>query len=129
MIDPEKVMLMTRLAAFEKREEKKALSAGGFFQADFTAWELLKAFVCGTIAFLVVLGLIVFANFDLLLQEVYEMDLVEKGWELLRIYVIYMIILVLGTYLSAVLRFRKARKSLRAYYQGLRRLGEFYEGD
>ncbi len=129
MVDPERVMLMTRLAAFEKREEKRALAAGGFFHGDFIAWELLKGLVCGTLAFLVGFSLIIFANFDILLQEVYEMDLVEKGWEILRIYVIYIVILEIGTYISAVLRFKKARKSLRAYYQGLTRLGDLYDGD
>ena len=129
MVDPEKVMLMTRLAAYEKREEKKTLSVAGFFRVDFVAWELLKALVCGTLAFMIAIGIRIFADFDVLLQEVYEMDLVERGQEILKIYLIYMVVLLVGTYISAIIRFVAARRNLRAYYKGLKRLGEFYDGE
>ncbi len=126
MVDPGKVRVMTKLASYEKREERRAQNAGNFFRGDYIGWELLKSFICGTLAFLVAAGLLIFSDFETLLQDIYQIDLLEHGKRILKIYCIYMSVFLVGTYIASAYRFSKARKSLRNYYKGLKMLGQKY---
>ncbi len=120
---------MTRLASYEQREQRRNLKAGGFFRGDFISWELLKGFVCANLIFMILFGLVIFSQFDILLQEIYKMDLLEKGKEILGIYVVYLFIFMLGTLFAAIFRYNRARKSLKGYYKGLKELAVFYDGN
>ncbi|MBQ9437686.1 MAG: hypothetical protein IJU50_05090 [Lachnospiraceae bacterium] len=124
MIDQEKVIMMTRLAAYEQREEKRDLEIGNYFRGDFICWELLKGLVFGSMAFLIGTGLLVFVNFETLLAMVYQIDWVEEGRKILKIYGVYMGVVLIGTYIASVYRFGKARKGLREYFKGLGKLQE-----
>ena len=49
MINEEKVILMTRLASYEKREGKNNMAIGKYFRGDFVSLHLLKAVIAATI--------------------------------------------------------------------------------
>ncbi len=129
MIDTERVRIMTQLASYEKREEKRAQNTGNFFRGDYIGWELLKSFICGTLAFMIVVGILLFSDFETLLQDIYQIDLLEHGKRVLKIYCIYMGVFLAGTYVASAYRFSKARKSLRTYFKGLKKLGKMYDGN
>ena len=44
MLDEKRIRQMTKLAFFEKKEEKKALRIGRYFRSDYIGKELLKNF-------------------------------------------------------------------------------------
>ena len=56
MVDQEKVILMSRLASYEKNEGKKNEAIGRFFRGDYIGWQVLGSIVCGTICFMIVLA-------------------------------------------------------------------------
>ena len=51
MLDPEKIVLMTRLASFEKNEAKENSNIWQYFRGDYIGWQVLKSIVAGTIVF------------------------------------------------------------------------------
>lgn len=47
MLDEKRIRQMTKLAFFEKKEEKNALRIGRYFRSDYIGKELLKKFFSG----------------------------------------------------------------------------------
>ena len=120
MLDRDKIILMTRMAMYEKNDSEKNLKLFGYYPNDFISMELLKGFLCVTISFAVGCGL----YFLYLLGEsgpaLQNMNL----WVMLRNILIYYIIAVLGygliIYYVSKARYAKMKQSLRGYYENLK---------
>ncbi|MBQ4259436.1 MAG: hypothetical protein IJB84_04105 [Lachnospiraceae bacterium] len=120
MLDREKVVLMTRMAMYEKNEGDKNIKIYGYYRNDFITMELLKAFVCVTISFVAGCGL----YFLYLLGEsgpaLQNMDF----WVLLKNVLIYYVITLIGyglaIYFASKTRYAKMKHSLRGYYEDMK---------
>ncbi|MCR4749813.1 MAG: hypothetical protein K5877_08505 [Lachnospiraceae bacterium] len=129
MIDETKVRVMTRLAAYEEGAGKKYLPIGQYFRTDYISMQLLKSFVCGTLAFVVVGGLLAFCNFETILEGIYDMDLVGYITRVGKIYIIFMALYLIPTYIWAAYKFAKAKKSLNSYISVMDKLSKKYYGE
>ena len=76
MINEEKVILMTRLASYEKREGKNNMAIGKYFRGDFVSLHLLKAVIAATICYFVGFGLYLLYFIEELVAKIYEIDFV-----------------------------------------------------
>ena len=126
MINEQRVILMTRLASYEKREGKKNAKIGNYFRSDYIAIQILKAVVSATLTFGIVFGLYVLYDFETFMQDLYKIDL----FAFVRNVVMYYAVFVLGygilTYIICTWRYAKAKKSLKVYYHNLKKLGSLY---
>jgi len=127
MINEERVILMTKLASYERGPGKKNVIIGNFFRSDYIGFQLLKSIIYATIATAIVVGVYLFYHFEELLAEVYQMDLIEFGKEVLRYYLTSLVIYCGVSYAVYSYRYHKARKNLKNYYQNLRKLNQLYE--
>ena len=57
MLNEERVILMTRMASYEKGQGKQNVKIGNFFRSDYLTIQVLKSIVCFTLAFFLVFGL------------------------------------------------------------------------
>lgn len=127
MLNEEKIILMTKLASYEKGEGRKYVSMGKYFRSDYITLQVLKSVVYGTIAFALVAGVILFYDFEFFMQDIYKTDLLQFGKRLGIIYVIAIGIYALISYVLAIVRYNQSRQSLRGYYSNLKKLSKFYE--
>ena len=77
MLNQERIILMTKMASYEKNEGKKNDSIMNYFRGDYVWLQVMKSFVCGTIAFGVVFGMYIFYDFEVFMLDIYKMDLME----------------------------------------------------
>lgn len=126
MLNEEKVILMTRMASYEEKEGAKCRKIADYFRGDFVVIQILKTIACATIAFGILFGLYVFYDFDEFMQNIYKIDLASFIGNVLLCYAIMVVAYVVITYLHAAWRYYKAKKSLRLYYQNLKKLNSFY---
>lgn len=126
MLDEKKIRVMTKLAAYEEGAGKKYMPIAGYFRGDYISKQLILSFICGTIAFLMVAGLLAFCNFETFLSEIYNIDLLEYGKKIGKTYVISMGIYLVCTYIWAVLKYRRAKKSLNSYISVMDKLSKRY---
>ncbi|MCR4641426.1 MAG: hypothetical protein K5697_05290 [Lachnospiraceae bacterium] len=126
MLNESRIKLMTRLAAFETGEGKKSMAIGTYFRGDYIAKEIIKSVIYGTITFVVLLGVYLAYDLEKFMENIYEMDLWAFGKDILYRYVLLIIIYAAVTYVVYVVRYRRARRNLRVYYNNLRRLGSMY---
>ncbi len=122
MIDENKVILMTKLAAYEQGEGKKYTSIAGYFRTDYVSSYLLGSIIAGTLAFAAVVGVYIFYSFETIMENVYETDFMALGKKVGTYYLVFMGIYLLFTYILALYRYSKAKSSLKTYYNNLKKL-------
>lgn len=126
MIDETKVRVMTRLSAYEQGVGKKHMPVGHYFRTDYICLQLLESFVAGTFAFLAIIGIMLFYNFEMLIGDVYNIDFMEYARKLGKTYIICMGIYLVLTYIYAAYRYSRAKKSLKSYSSVLGKLSKQY---
>lgn len=122
MVNEEKVILMTRLASYEQGEGKKYVNITRYFRTDYITAQMLKSVIAGIVAFVTIIGVYLFYNFEVIMENVYNMDFVAFGKRIGSIFVVCMGVYLIGSYIIAVYRYSHARKSLKVYYANLKRL-------
>lgn len=127
MLNEERVKLMTRMASYEAGEGKKSMNIGKYFKGDYISIQVLKSIISSTISFVICFALYLFYDFESFMENIYAMDLVQFAKEVLVIYVVVTVGYALVTYLIFSVRYKKARKSLKKYYNNLRKLSGLYE--
>ncbi len=127
MLNEERVILMTRMAAYEKGEGKENVKIGSYFRGDYLSKELLKSVVCSTIVYLIVCGLYVLYDFEVFMQDLYKINLPALGMDVLKYYVITVVCYGLIVYVACSVRYAKTRKNLKNYYQNLKKLNALYQ--
>lgn len=127
MLNEEKVILMTKMASYEEHEGKKNMKIGNYFRSDYIAVQVLKSIFCATVAFALIFALFIFYDFEVFMQDIYKMDLVSFAKTVLMYYGITVVAYGAASYGICTYRYAKAKKSLKLYYQNLKKLNSLYE--
>ncbi len=127
MISEQRVKLMTRLAAYEKSEGKRNEEIGSYFRGDYISLQLLKSILSATMAFVLIVGLFVLYDTELLIEDIYTVDLMEYVKKLILYYIGFTGIYTLISYVVYAVRYRKAKRRLKVYFNNLKRLQILYQ--
>lgn len=127
MLNEERIILMTKLASYESGEGKKNVAIASYFRSDYIGVQVIRSIIGSTIAFFIVFGLYVLYDFETFMLDIYRMDLFVFAKNVLVYYCIMVIGFSVLTYLIYSYRYSKAKKSLRNYYNNLKRLASMYE--
>ncbi len=129
MLNEERVVLMTKMASYEAHEGKRCLAIGSYFRNDYIGWQVLKSIISATIAFVVVFAMYIFYDFEVFMTEIYKMDLLEFAKSVLFYYLGTVGAYALISYVVYTVRYRRASRSLRAYYMNLHKLSAMYKSE
>ncbi|MCI6630152.1 MAG: hypothetical protein SOY45_08040 [Lachnospiraceae bacterium] len=127
MLNEEKIKLMTRMAAYEENEGKRSMQIGNYFRSDYIGLQVMKSVISATIAFAIVIAMYIFYDFESVMKEIYQVDLLVTGKQILIAYVVFVGIYAVITYIIYAYRYTKAKKSLKKYYTHLTELSGFYD--
>lgn len=127
MLNEERIKLMTKMAAYEADEGKKNVAIGNYFRGDYIGLQVIKSIISATIAFVIVFGLFVFYDFEVFMSDIYKMDLLSFGRTVITDYLIFVAVYALISYMIYTYRYAKARKSLKMYYNNLKKLAYLYD--
>lgn len=127
MLNEERIKLMTRMASYEANEGKRNVAIGSYFRGDYISLQVIKSILHATIAYLILFVMFIFYDFEVFMQDIYKMDLLAFGKRVLISYVIMVSIYAFLSYLIYSYRYVKARKSLKCYYNNLKKLSKSYE--
>lgn len=127
MINQDRLRLMTKMAAYEQNEGKKNMAIAGYFRSDYIGLQIIKSVICATIAYMIILALFIYYDFEVFMQDIYKMDLIGFGKTVLFYYVIFVAAYVLICYIVFSVRYYKAKKSLKKYYNRLKQLSAMYD--
>lgn len=126
MVNEDRIKLMTRMAAYEKEEHKKNKTIVSFFRSDYISMQMLKSIISTTIAFAIMFGLYVLYDFEVFMKEIYQMDMFEFAKSVIIIYVIFVGIFSVITYVVSLYQYNRALQSTKLYYANLKKLSRIY---
>ncbi|MCR4762406.1 MAG: hypothetical protein K5696_02650 [Lachnospiraceae bacterium] len=120
---------MTRMAMFRQREGRRDEAASRYFPVDYITHHIIGSVVCATIVFLVVCVLYVLSHFDLIMQDIYNTDLVGFLSSAVRLYVVLTGGYCLFAGIIYAVRYYRMQKRISTYALGLRRLKEMTDSE
>lgn len=130
MVNEDRIKLMTRMAAYEKEEHKKNKSIVSFFKSDYISMQMLKSVVSTTMAFAIIFSLYILYDFEVFMKEIYRMDMFQFAKSVIIIYLIFLCITLVITYVVSLYRYNRALQSTKLYYANLKKLSRIYgEGE
>lgn len=127
MINQDRLRLMTKMAAYEQNEGEKNIAISSYFRSDYIGLQIIKSVICGTIAYFILFGLFIYYDFETFMQDIYKMDLLGFGKTVLIYYAIFVVTYAVICYIIFSIRFYKAKKSTKKYYNRLKQLSAMYD--
>ena len=129
MLNEERIIMMTRMAAYESGEGKKNGAIGSYFRGDYIGLQVLKSIISATIAYFLVCGIYLLYHFETLLDGIYEMDLWGFARNAAIAYIVTVAVYALISYVVYSYKYGKAKKKQKAYMNRLRQLSQIYQKD
>lgn len=126
LVDLEKVRIMTKLAAFEQKEEEDAIKIARYYQADYVRHELLKTLACVTIGYVCICVLGVLYQLEYLIGNATKLNYSHLFAELFGCYCIILVLYGIGVSLGYVYLYHRARKRIKGYDKNLHTLRQLY---
>ena len=127
MINQEKVAVMTKLAAYEDGVGKKNIPQSKYYRSDYISLKMINTAILVTVAYIMVLAMIVFVNVEKMMTQIANMDFVKLGKIVLISYVIIFVVYMLIAYIVYSIKFKKVRNSLNEYNGNLKKLYAIYK--
>lgn len=129
MISKERVRQMTKLAEYDAAEGKKYEKMTQYFREDYVALEMIKSFFSGTIGFGIAFLLWLMYEMETLSDLFILTDLVMLGVITVLVYVTFMVVYLLITYLVYNKRYTTGRKQIKKYFNGLKKVESMYSSE
>ena len=126
MLNEEKIKIMNKLALYEQGEGKKYLPVSRYYRSDYIGLALIKNFFLVTIGYCLILAGIAAYFGEYLVDNIHKMDLVAVGRNAVIGYVVVLVVFSVATYIQYSVKYHKAKKSVKEYYQELTQLNKIY---
>lgn len=126
MLNEQRIKLMTRMASYEANEASKNESVARHFRSDYVSLQVIRAIICATIAYMIVFGAYIYYDFESFMLNIYKMDLWDFAGKALKYYVIFTVSYCVIVYVAFTVKYSKAKKSLKRYFNTLKLLGSLY---
>ena len=127
MVNEERLRPMVKMAMFDKNEGKHCKPMIEYSRQDYVAMEMLKSFVTGTIAFMLMFGIWAVRDIDRamgMLNAAYLKDfIVDVGLK----YLVFLLAYLIVTYVVYQIRYTQGRKKIKKYYNSLKAVNKMYE--
>jgi uncharacterized membrane protein len=127
MINQEKVALMTKLAAYEQGQGKENIPQSKYYREDYVSLKMINTAILVTVAYLMVLAMIVFVNVEKMMTQIANMDFVKLGKTVVFWYVVIFVVYMGIAYIVYSIKFKKVRNSLNEYNGDLKKLYALYK--
>lgn len=127
MLNEERIKLMTKMACYEANEGRKNVSIGSYFRSDYIGLQVIKSLINATVAFCILFGLFIMYDFEAFMADLYKMDLFEFGKSVIIAYLVFAAAYGIISYGVYTYRYTRARKSLKIYYNNLKKLAYLYD--
>lgn len=127
MLNEERIRLMTKMACYEAEEGRKNVAIGNYFRGDYIGLQVIKSIIGATIAYVIIFAMFILYDFENFMANIYKMDLLGFAKSVILYYLIFTAVYALISYGVYTYRYIKARKSLKLYYNNLKKLAYMYD--
>ncbi len=126
MLNEQKIKEEYQLALLDQKESKSIENNRVFYRSDYISKELLKSFFSGTLAFVGIALLWLLSDMDALTGKISSIDYESFAMKIILIYLAFMAIYFIITYLVYIFRYEKQALKAKSYRNHLKRLNKIY---
>lgn len=126
MLNQERVCEMTKLAIFDRKEGRECRPMIQYFHKDYIGKELLKSFITGTIAFILIAGIAGLYLMEDLLDQMGTIDIPQMAVRIGVCYGACMAVYFAATYIIYHIRYTRGRQAVKKYYLHLKKVNKIY---
>lgn len=126
MINEEKIKVMNRLAMYEKQKGKRDLPISRYYRSDYIGLALIRNFFLVTIGYVLIAAAVAVYYSEYLMNNINQMNLVNLGIDIAIGYGLVLAAYSVFTYIMYSVRYHRAKKNLKAYYEELTKLERIY---
>lgn len=127
MLNEDRIKLMTKMAAYEEKEGKSDIPICKYFRIDYVSLNMVKTAISTTIAFVLMVGMWLLYRADYFMENISKIDLVALGEEILKYYLIVMLIYIIIAYIVYMIKYNSAKRGVKRYYAQLKRISKLYD--
>lgn len=127
MLNKDRIVLMTRMESYAKNEGRQNMQIGRYFRSDYISLQILKSVISATIVYVLIFALYILYHLEQFLEDIYRMDLFAFARDVILYYGVTVVAYGLISYMVYAYRYSKARKSLKKYYDNLKKLNSLYQ--
>ncbi len=128
-MDPERIKIMTKLAIMEQREGEEMMKICSYRRLDYMLTEMFRAFVAGSVCYILVLVLWFCYLWDTLNAFTADLDYLQFFRNIGKYYLISVLIYMGICALVAFFRHRKGMALRKTYRNYLKRLRASYRAE
>lgn len=127
MVNEERLHDMIKMAEFDANDRKSCQPMMQYKRRDYLSLQLLKSFVAGTAAFLLMLALWGLYSMEALLSRLNSDGFVEMLIVIGMLYAAFMIAYLLTTYVVYSMKYTAGRQKVKKYYNELKKVNALYD--
>lgn len=128
-MNEERIRLMTKLAAYEQGRGQEDMAINQYYRRDYVALQMIKTFVCSTIAFGILILLYVLYQMDALTALLYQTDYRNYLVRLVVWYVVFTIVFQAIAFAVSTYRYRRAHREQKQFLSRLKKVARLRESE
>ncbi len=122
MLNEEKIKLMTKTSIYEKNKEKELKIAEKYYKTDYVTYSMVKTSVAVTIAYVVVLMLLVIWKSEELISIVNQIDYFEVVKKLIIVYAMVLVVYMMLSFAIYAIKYDRAKRYQKVYIAKLKKI-------
>ena len=126
MVNEKRVKLMTRLALYEQTQGKEDFKINEYYRKDYVGMHLLLSFLFVTVGYALVVGLILLAGFQTILDDLSTGLIIAIGTTAVLGYIGVLVAYLIMAGIVFTTKHNRATRRIDAYNQNLGKLMRMY---
>ncbi|MCI6017643.1 MAG: hypothetical protein MRZ59_02160 [Clostridiales bacterium] len=129
MLNERKIRLMTRTAIYEQGKGKEDIKINNYGGSDYVRFNMLKTILAATVTAILIFGLAVAYKMEDFMSDVLKIDLMKLGREVLVLYIIFIAVYSIISFVVYQQRYYRASKRLKKYNMNLKKIASISKND
>lgn len=127
MLNEEKVVLMSKMAIYEKKEGKNDFKVSKYYRTDYVGLNLINTALIATLLYMIIVASIILINIESIMKNISGIDLLSVGRRVLIWYTVFLAFYLVVAYVIYNIRYKKAKTKIKRYDEDLKKLYKIYK--
>lgn len=127
MLNENKIKMMTKMAIFEKNNEKELICHIKYYKSDYVAYSVIKSMIAATISYVLIVIMVALYNLDYIITNINNLNYTGIGLTLVWSFILFILAYSVIAFCVYKNKFEKSKDGVKKYYSRLARLERFYE--
>lgn len=127
MVNEERLRHLIKISKFDTNDGKKCKPMIQYARKDYVSMQMLQSFVTGTISYGLILVIWALYSMESLMKGINTQELSGFLITLIVLYLIFMLIYFVATYIVFQIKYTHGRRKVKKYYSSLKKVNQMYE--